>query len=66
MNALHIHKTIVVTNPSICNGIATLISFSTPDGDVNGVEPVKFIALKELIVTAAKHSDRAERKSVRA
>ena len=27
-----------------CSGIARRISFSTPDGDVNGVEPVKFIA----------------------
>jgi hypothetical protein len=27
-----------------CSGIALRISFSTPDGEVNGVDPVKFIA----------------------
>ena len=32
-----------------CTGIACRISFSTPDGDVNGVDPVKFIARYELI-----------------
>ena len=32
-------------------GMARRISFSTPEGEVNGVAPVKFMARKELVAT---------------
>ena len=44
-----------------CNGMALRISFSTPDGDVNGVEPVKFIARYELIAVVQSTSANAPR-----
>ena len=35
--------------------MATRISFSTPEGDVKGVEPVKFMAKKELTHRRKQH-----------
>ena len=43
-NAAPTHAASATNSVAACSGIARRISFSTPDGEVNGVEPVKFIA----------------------
>ena len=43
-----VHNTIVIVTATSCSGIALRISFSTPEGEVYGVAPVKFIATYEL------------------
>jgi hypothetical protein len=45
-----IHMAVAMKAQVTCRGMALRISFSTPVGDVNGVEPVKFMAKNELWV----------------
>ena len=48
MNGALAQATMLTSTARICTGIPRRISFSTPDGEVKGVAPVKFIAAKEL------------------
>ena len=43
-NAAPTHATTAISATAACSGMARRISFSTPEGEVYGVEPVKFIA----------------------
>ena len=43
-NADPTQATIAINRAAVCIGMALRISFSTPEGEVKGVDPVKFIA----------------------
>lgn len=59
VNAAPTHATMAMKSAPAWKGIAFFISFSTPDGEVNGVEPVKFIARNELIAETLNSSAKA-------
>ena len=43
-NADPTQATMAISRAAVCIGMALRISFSTPEGEVKGVDPVKFIA----------------------
>ncbi len=57
-NAEYIHNPDEITKAPSWAGMYRFISFSTPEGEVKGVVPVKFMARKELIATLNKNSAR--------